>query len=86
MHTTRQSACGNHMWWFTVQELCDHVDAKIHRLAQRTPTAKDLPEKQMIAAHIQMVNYWHEARRDFSASEGQQDRVCLTEAEVERLH
>ena len=56
MHTTRESARGNHMWWFTVLELCDHVDAKIHRLAQRTPRVKDLPEKQMIAAHIQMVN------------------------------
>ena len=83
MHTMRQSACGNSLWWFTTKELCEHVGAEIHHLTKLTPGAKDLSEKTIMAAHIQLVNYWQEACRDFSASKGQQDRVCSTEAGVE---
>jgi len=81
MHTMRTSACGNPLWWFTVKDLCEHVDTKIQRLAQRTPGSKDLPTQQIVAAHIQLQDYWQEARRDFLLH--QPDRVCLTERGLE---
>ena len=52
MHTS-----GNSLWWFTTKELCEHVGAEIHHLTQLTPGAKELSEKAIMAAHIQLVNY-----------------------------
>ena len=81
MHTTRTSACGNPLWGFTVKNLCEDVDSKIQCLAQQTPGSKDLPTQQIVAAHIQLQDYWQEARRDFLLH--QPDRVCLTERGLE---
>ena len=81
MRTVRTSACGNPLWWFTVKELCEHVDAEIQGVAQRTPGSKDLPTQQIEAANNQLQDYWQEALRDFLLH--QPDRVGLTERGLE---